>query len=85
VFVVQPGIIVEEEYDATQMVSEEYSDVGLLAQAETWDGATDDSADRVPEWRWFVSNDLTHLTVDTTLVSINTSSRTWHTGLAQGL
>jgi phage tail-like protein len=85
VFVLQPGVVVEEEYDAVQMVTESFADQGMLVQEETYGEGVEDVSDRIPGWRWFVSNNLAHRTVDTVAVPVDTSSRTWHTGLDQGL
>lgn len=84
VFFLQP-IDVEEAYNATTEVQEAFSDIGVLLQDELYGDGSDALSDRIPGWRWFVSNDVTHLTVNTTSLPVDTSSRTWHTGLEQGL
>jgi phage tail-like protein len=84
VFFLQP-IDVEEAYDATAEVQEAFGDIGVLLQTELYGEGLDTVSDRIPQWRWFISNSLNHLTIDTTTLPINTRSRTWHTGLDQGL
>ena len=79
VFVLQPQVVVEEAYDATRMVTEASSAVGILEQSEHWGEGLDAVTDRIPQWRRFITNDLAHLTVDTALM--DTSSRSWHLGL----
>ena len=83
VFFLQP-IDVEEAYDATTEVQEQLEDIGLLLQTELYGEGLDTVSDRIPQWRWFLSNDLTHLSVDTALVPVNIGSRTWHIGLEEG-
>lgn len=85
VFVLLPDVVVEEPYDATQMVTEEASDLGIELKDETYGEGSDDSTDTIPQWQWFVINDLAHLTVDTVSPPLNLNSRTWHTGISQGL
>ncbi|WP_414583933.1 phage tail protein [Scytonema sp. PCC 10023] len=80
VFFLQP-INVEEGYDATAEVQEAFIDIGVLLQTELYGEGSDSVSDRIPEWRWFISNDLTHRTVDTGTLPVGTHSRTWHTGL----
>jgi hypothetical protein len=86
VFIVQPSVFVEEEYDATQRVVEEFfSDRGILVQEETYGESIDESLDRISGWHWFVTNDLIHRSLNIAAVPVDTTSRTWHTGLAQAL
>ncbi|MGH8066017.1 MAG: phage tail protein [Candidatus Entotheonellia bacterium] len=85
VFVLQPAVVVEEAYDATGMVAEEFADRAILTQDEVSAEGLEESFDHIPDWQWLVANDLTHRTVDTVVPPVNTSSRTWHTGLTQGL
>ena len=85
VFVVQPGVVVEEAYNAVRDVTEGFVDVGVELKDETYTGAVDAGVDRIPGWQWFVTNALAHHSVDTSAVTIDTASRTWHTGLDQGL
>ncbi len=73
----------KESYDTIQNVTELAEDVGVLDEAEIYTDGVEAASDRIPQWRWFVSNDLNHRTVDTATLPINTRSRTWHTGLAQ--
>ncbi len=65
----------------TSQVQEHLSGVLIAPVAEVVDPAQDHSADRVPGWRWFFSNDLAHRAVNTQVQPIDTRSRTWHTGL----
>ena len=81
VFFLQPAML-REVYD-TQKVSEESADTGILKQQETYGEGADESSDRIPGWRWFLTNDLGHRTVDT--AAVETGSRTWHVGLDQGI
>jgi hypothetical protein len=85
VFVVQPGVVVEEAYNAVRDVTEGFVDVGVELKVETYAGAVDAGADRIPAWQWFVTNNPAHHSVDTSAVTTDTASRTWHTGLDQGL
>jgi phage tail-like protein len=85
VFVLEPAVVVEEPYDATRMVDEWAADVGQLVQAETYGEGADAVSDRLPGWHWFVTNRLEHRTVNTAAVPVATGSRTWHTGIDQGL
>jgi phage tail-like protein len=80
VFFLQP-IDVEEAYDATEEVQEAFADLAVLVESELYGEGLDALSDRIPQWRWFISNDLTHLAVDTATLPVNTRSRTWHTGL----
>ncbi len=83
IFVLRPGVVVEEPYDATA-VHEDYADVGYLAENEVYDVLPDMAWDRVPEWRWLLSNDLAHRSVDTATTPVITTSRTAHIGLLGG-
>ncbi len=80
VFILMPGIVVEEEYNATTMAVEEASDVGVLAQEELWGEGDDEVTDRIPGWKHFYTNDLAHRSVN--VAAVDTGSRTWHTALS---
>ncbi|HEX2571531.1 MAG TPA: phage tail protein [Polyangia bacterium] len=83
VFVLDPGLTVEDPYDATQEVTEVEVAVGEDAQGEAYGEGLDAGADTIPQWRWFVTNRLGDKTVNVS--NVDTSARTWHTGLSQGL
>jgi hypothetical protein len=83
VFVLDPGLTVEEPYDATRQVTEEEVAIGDDAQAETWNEGPETNADTIPAWHWFITNKRTDTSVNTS--NVDTSARTWHTGLSQGL
>jgi Phage tail protein (Tail_P2_I) len=73
------GIEVEEPYQIPQ--EEEGTDVGVWIEDENYDGIVDSNSDRIPGWRRLISNDLAHRSIDTVVAPIDTSSRTWHTGI----
>ncbi len=78
-------IVYEEEvYNANLQPQEELS-FERLTESEFYGGGQDAASDRIPGWRWFISNDLEHRTVDTTADPIDTSSRTRHTGLDRNI
>ena len=81
IFVLLPGTIVEEPYDAPNTVQEVVSDVGLLEQSEAYGGAADASGDAIPEWTQFITNQLAHRSVDTTMLPVASLSRTFHSAL----
>jgi phage tail-like protein len=81
VFVLAPGLTIEEPYDATQQVIEEEVGTGEDSQDDTYGEGTDTAADTIPQWRWFVSNRLNDKTVNVN--SIDLGARTWHTGVSQ--
>ena len=85
VFFLLPFLVVEEPYNAVQEVKEQFEDEGVLLQEEHYGEGADEGEDRIPGWRWFVTNRLDHRSVNTAVLPVDTSSRTWHTGLAQGL
>jgi hypothetical protein len=85
VFVVQPSVVVEEEYIAGRDVAEDFADRGIEWKDETYSGVLETGADRIPGWQWFITNNPAHRSVETSAVNIDTSSRTWHIGLDQGL
>lgn len=83
IFILMPGVVVEQEYDATRMVTEQASDAATLLQEETYGEGSDSAIDQIPAWLRFLTNDLAHRSVDTTVTPVNTNSRTWHTGLGK--
>ncbi len=83
VFVLDPGLL-EERYDTLADVGEAAaSDVGLAVDAEAYGDGTDAAADRIPEWRFLITNRLTDRSVDVTAATVDTLVRTWHVGLNQ--
>jgi hypothetical protein len=82
IFVLMPGVVVEQEYDATAMVTEEFADNGILQTDELYGEGADAVTDRIPGWRHFITNSLAHRSVDVTATPVDTGSRTWHTGLS---
>lgn len=82
VFLVDPGLTVEEAYDATRDVSELEITSGEEQQGEAYGEGADAAEDAVPQWRWFITNSLGDLSVHTS--DVDTSARTWHVGLNQG-
>jgi hypothetical protein len=82
IFILMPGVVVEQEYDATVMVTEEFADNGVLQQDELYGEGEDSATDRIPRWRHFITNSLVYRSVDVTAVPVDTTSRTWHTGLS---
>jgi hypothetical protein len=83
VFVLQPTVVAEEVYDATHMVAEEFADRASHTQDETSGESVEESFDRVPGVQRLVANDFTQRTMNTAVLPVDTSSRTWHTGLIQ--
>jgi hypothetical protein len=83
VFFLLPYLAVEEPYDATQVV-ETAEDRGTLKHEETYGEGSDRDYDEIPGWRWFVTNDLAYRSVSVA-GPVDTSSRTWHTGLSRWL
>jgi phage tail-like protein len=81
VFVLQPAVVVEEAYDATRVVIEEFTDQAIHTQDEVSGDTVDEAFDRIPRVQRLVANDLTQRTVNTGALPVDTSSRTWHTGL----
>jgi hypothetical protein len=75
-----PGIVVEEEYSATTMVTESEVDNGVLLEEELYGEGTDDATDRMPGWRHLITDDLGSRSVTTS--AVDTSARTWHTGIS---
>jgi hypothetical protein len=78
VFVLRPGLSVEEAYDATALVVEEASDVGRLVEGEPYGEGEDTPADRIPGWIALIANEPTHHSVDTAAATVATRHRTWH-------
>lgn len=85
VFVVQPGVEVEEAYNALTDVQEDVADLGIEWGAEVYTGLRDAALDQIPGLRRFITNDEAHRAVDTAADPVDTRSRTWHTGLGPGL
>jgi hypothetical protein len=83
IFILMPGIVVEQEYDATKMVTEQASDAATLLQEETYGEGSDSAIDLIPAWLRFLTNNVAHRSVDTTVAPVNTNSRAWHTGLGK--
>jgi phage tail-like protein len=81
VFVLDPGVTVEDAYDATSQVTEDEIAVAVDQQDEVWTAGPDAAADTIPGWRWLISNRLNDDSVNTKHVNI--SARTWHVGLSQ--
>ncbi|MGW1359333.1 phage tail protein [Streptomyces chartreusis] len=82
VFVLMPGVVVEEEYNASSTVTEEAADQGELLESETYGEGADAASDVVPGWRRFLSNSPAHRSVDAAAVPPDTASRSWHTGIS---
>lgn len=82
IFVLQPEVYVEEVYNNNHQIVEDFHDIGILTQGDMYEGVVDEARDQIPGWRWFITNDLRHLTVDVASTPIDTSSRTWHTWLS---
>lgn len=82
VFFIQVVEAVSETYDTLKEVKE---DVIAVVEEEVYTGILEGISDRIPGWRWFVTNRLDHRSIDTQIAPIDSSSRTWHTGLDQGL
>ncbi|MFF1321263.1 phage tail protein [Streptomyces chartreusis] len=81
VFVLMPGVVVEEEYNASSAVTEEAADQGELVESETHGEGADGVSDSVPGWRRFLSNSPAHRSVDAAALPPDTASRSWHTGI----
>lgn len=81
VFFLEPGLIVEDPYDATTQVAEDELATGDDQQSETWDAGPETAADTIPGWRRFITNKLSDTSVNTN--HVDTGARTWHVGLSQ--
>ncbi|MBD1836295.1 hypothetical protein H6F61_27335 [Cyanobacteria bacterium FACHB-472] len=79
-FFLQPAEA-EEIYDTIQNVKELAEDVGLLNEAEMYSDGAEAANDRIPEWQLFMTNTLSHLTVNFSTSPIEVRSRTWHSAL----
>ncbi|MCT9078063.1 phage tail protein [Streptomyces fulvoviolaceus] len=82
VFVLMPSVVVEEEYDAVAMATEEAGDRGVLLQEERYGEGSDTGADAIAGWRRFLTNSAAHCSVDTAAGPPDTASRSWHTGIS---
>lgn len=78
VFVLRPGLSVEEAYDATALVTEAAVDVGRLEEAEPYGEGDDTPSDRIPGWIALLANEPTHHSVDTAAVPVEIRHRSWH-------
>jgi phage tail-like protein len=78
VFVLHPGLAVEEAYDATAQVIEVADDFGHFVEADEYTGGDDPIVDRVPGWIALLTNRLDHRSVDVGTVPAETKYRTWH-------
>lgn len=74
-----------ETYDTLTEVQEDITDTVAAGEEERYGDISEQASDRIPGWRWFVTNRLEHRAVDTEAAPIDTSSRTWHIALDQGL
>ena len=83
VFLLMPGVILEDPYDATTMIVEEALDAGQFLGEEPYGEGVDERIDTIPGWHWLVANRVTQRSVNTALSPVNTADRSWHTGLAQ--
>lgn len=73
---------VEEHYDTIQEVQEDLTeDIGGFIEEEIYRGAVEVANDRIPEWQLFMTNTLSHLTVNFSTTPITVRSRTWHSAL----
>ncbi len=80
-------VLYKESYETFKEVRENTTDVGTLIEQEVYGEITDDVSDRIPGWRWLISNRSRHRSV---LIPPpggppDTSSRSWHIGLDQGI
>jgi phage tail-like protein len=78
VFVLRPGLVVEEAYDATAQVAESALDTGHLVEAETYGEGADPGTDRIPLWTALYANNSAHLSVDTVAIPVDIQHRSWH-------
>ena len=78
VFVLQPGLVVEEAYDATARVTESVVETGRLAKTETYGEGDDPVTDLIPLWIAMYANNPAHLSVDTAAVPVDIRYRSWH-------
>jgi phage tail-like protein len=81
VFVLRPGVIAEEPYEATKRIGEVALDAGRLAQAETYGDGGDAGTDAIPAWTALSTNELAHRSVDTAAAPVVTAYRSWHTAV----
>lgn len=84
VLFVRPGLVVEDPYAATEEVQETLVSTGLLLQEELYGAGADAVVDRIPAWRWLISNDLASRAVDTAAAPVDLTRRTRHVGVEAG-
>jgi phage tail-like protein len=83
-FILLPGVVVEEPYDATQLVTEWAQDSVALLQDELYGEGADEVLDVIPEWHWVVSNDLVSHSVDTLALPVDLGFRVRHIAVEAG-
>jgi hypothetical protein len=76
-------IEVAESYDTLQEITESalQEDFGFLNESEMYSDAIEAASDRIPEWQLFMTNSLSHLTVNLATSPIEVNSRSWHSAL----
>jgi len=84
VLFIRPGVTNEDPYVATTEVQEDVTTTGLLLEPEDYDAALEDALDKIPQWRWFTTNDLASRSVNTAVVPVDLSHRTRHVGVEAG-
>jgi hypothetical protein len=81
IFVLQPDVAVETPYDATIQASDADTSILLEDSADLYTDQPDAITDRIPGWRWLISNRTDLLSVNTAAVPVDTSTRVWHTDI----
>jgi phage tail-like protein len=76
-------IEVEENYDTIQEITESalQEEVGFLNESEIYSDGVEAASDHIPEWQLFMTNSLSHLTVNLATSPIEVGSRSWHSAL----
>ena len=81
IFVLQPDVAVETPYDATIQASDADTSILLEDSADLYTDQPDAVTDRIPGWRWLISNRTDLLSINTAAMPVDTSTRVWHTDI----
>jgi phage tail-like protein len=83
IVVVLPDVVVEEPYDATQVV-EALVESAQLVENETYGEGDDASSEKITEWRYIATNNATTGSVNTAAAPVDVNARTRHVAVEPG-
>ncbi len=84
VLFIRPGLVTEDPYVATTQVIEDVATIAALLEAEDYDAAVEAALDKIPQWRWLITNELASRSANAAVLPVDVSHRSVHTGVAPG-